>query len=101
MADQVPVPEPLKKKYVHMTCTTHGSNKFYQITVLDNIFTVDYGAIGIGGRTTHQSKTMDSHETAVKEYEKKIREKTAGGYQITSELKKTPNFEPKTIIIKN
>lgn len=87
---QVPVPEPDKKRYVYMTCTTGGSNKFWSCTVNDNIFTVDYGAIG-GARATHNSKTLESHEKAVKEYETKVRQKTAGGYQIINQLKQNPN----------
>jgi len=54
------------------------SNKFWEVSTSDSVFTVRFGRIGTEGQTKH--KDVGSPDKAVTEVEKLIRTKTKKGY---------------------
>ncbi|WP_016756585.1 DUF4132 domain-containing protein, partial [Leptospira santarosai] len=60
------------------------SNKFWNIEVSGNSFTVTYGKIGTSGQT--QTKTFDNEDKCLKEAQKLLSEKLKKGYQGTGEV---------------
>lgn len=64
---------------VHLQFTSGTSNKFYRLELTDPLtLSIDYGKIGTKGQT--QVKTFPTRAAALKEYEKKLAEKTKEGY---------------------
>jgi predicted DNA-binding WGR domain protein/ankyrin repeat protein len=63
----------------HLTYKNEKSDKFWQIEVAGNSFTVTYGKTGTAG--TSQTKSFDSEEKCFKEAEKLLNEKLRKGYK--------------------
>ncbi|WP_002745229.1 DUF4132 domain-containing protein [Leptospira mayottensis] len=66
-----------------LTYQDGSSNKFWNIEVHGNSFTVTYGKIGTAGQT--QTKTYDNEDKCLKEAEKLLSEKLKKGYQSSGE----------------
>ncbi|EMM76914.1 WGR domain-containing protein [Leptospira santarosai] len=62
----------------HLTFKDESSDKFWNIEVDGNSFTVTYGKTGATGQT--QTKTFDNEEKCLKEAEKLLAEKLKKGY---------------------
>ncbi|EMM95573.1 WGR domain protein [Leptospira interrogans serovar Zanoni str. LT2156] len=62
----------------YLTFQDDKSDKFWQIEVSENSFTVTYGKTGTSGQT--QIKTFDDKEICLKEAKKLISEKLKKGY---------------------
>ncbi|WP_016750525.1 WGR domain-containing protein, partial [Leptospira kirschneri] len=62
----------------HLTFKDDKSDKFWNIEVSGNSFTVTYGKTGTAG--TSQTKTFDNEEICVKEAQKLLSEKLKKGY---------------------
>ncbi|UOG34870.1 WGR domain-containing protein [Leptospira noguchii] len=62
----------------HLTFKDGSSDKFWNIEVSGNSFTVTYGKTGTSG--TSQTKTFDNEEKCLKEAEKLLNEKLKKGY---------------------
>lgn len=62
----------------HFEFSEGTSNKFWEIELDGDSFTVRYGKIGTDGQT--QTKTFDSPDKAQKEYDKLVAEKVKKGY---------------------
>ncbi|EMO97986.1 WGR domain protein, partial [Leptospira santarosai str. 200702252] len=67
-----------------LTYQDGSSNKFWNIEVSGNSFTVTYGKIGTSGQT--QTKTFDNEDKCLKEAQKLLSEKLKKGYQGTGEV---------------
>ncbi|EKO15887.1 WGR domain protein [Leptospira kirschneri str. H1] len=61
----------------HLTFKERNSNKFWQIEVSGNFFTVAYGKTGSSGQT--QTKNFDDKETCLREAKKLLSEKLKKG----------------------
>lgn len=68
----------------HLKYIDGNSDKFWQIKVLNNEFTVTYGKNGTSG--TSQTKSFDSNETCIKAAEKLLAEKIKKGYSENGEV---------------
>jgi predicted DNA-binding WGR domain protein len=68
----------------HLKYIDGSSDKFWQIEVLNNTYTVTYGRNGTSG--TSQTKTFDDDEQCLKAAEKLLNEKTKKGYSETGEV---------------
>ncbi|EMJ92678.1 DUF4132 domain-containing protein [Leptospira alstonii] len=66
-----------------LTYQDGSSNKFWNIEVSENSFTVTYGKIGTSGQT--QTKTFDNEDKCLKEAQKLLSEKLKKGYQNSGE----------------
>ncbi|MBE8400161.1 DUF4132 domain-containing protein [Leptospira borgpetersenii] len=88
-----------------LTYQDGSSNKFWNIEVTGNSFTVTYGKIGTAGQT--QTKTYDNEDKCLKEAEKLLSEKLKKGYQgsgesepvtsvVSSKTKETESKKSKT-----
>ncbi|EKR72225.1 WGR domain protein [Leptospira noguchii str. 2006001870] len=78
----------------HLTFKDGSSDKFWNIEVSGNSFTVTYGKTGTSG--TSQTKTFDNEEKCLKEAQKLLSEKLKKGYieentQTSSQKEKTSN----------
>ncbi|EMG09400.1 WGR domain protein [Leptospira interrogans serovar Grippotyphosa str. LT2186] len=62
----------------YLTFQDDKSDKFWQIEVSENSFTVTYGKTGTSGQT--QIKTFDDKEICLKEAKKLLSEKLKKGY---------------------
>ncbi|WP_032916663.1 DUF4132 domain-containing protein [Leptospira santarosai] len=67
-----------------LTYQDGSSNKFWNIEVSGNSFTVTYGKIGTSGQT--QTKTFDNEDKCLKEAQKLLSEKLKKGYQGAGEV---------------
>jgi uncharacterized protein (TIGR02996 family) len=67
------------------------SNKFWEIELADDQFTVRYGRIGTDGQT--QVKTFANADKAQKEYDKMVAKKVKKGYQLVAETAAEPEAE--------
>uniref|UniRef100_UPI0004A87711 WGR domain-containing protein n=1 Tax=Leptospira interrogans TaxID=173 RepID=UPI0004A87711 len=75
-----------------LTFKDDKSDKFWNIEVSGNSFTVTYGKTGTAG--TSQTKTFETEETCIKEAQKLLSEKLKKGYiegniQTSSQKEKT------------
>ncbi|EMY13042.1 WGR domain protein [Leptospira weilii str. Ecochallenge] len=70
----------MKHQLIYQDAT---SNKFWNIEVTENSFTVTYGKIGTNGQT--QTKSFDTEEKCLKEAQKLLSEKLKKGYQSSGE----------------
>ena len=61
-----------------------GSDKFWEISLEGDSFTVRYGRLGTNGQ--RQTKTFDSEQKAGREHDKLIEEKLHKGYVETATL---------------
>jgi len=68
----------------HLKYIDGSSDKFWQIEVLNNTYTVTYGRNGTSG--TSQAKTFDDADQCLKAAEKLLNEKTKKGYSETGEV---------------
>jgi predicted DNA-binding WGR domain protein len=68
----------------HLKYIDGSSDKFWQIEVQHNTYTVTYGRNGTSG--TSQTKTFDNNEQCLKAAEKLLNEKTKKGYSETGEV---------------
>jgi len=68
----------------HLKYIDGSSDKFWQIEVLNNCYTVTYGRNGTSG--TSQTKTFDDNQQCLKAAEKLLNEKTKKGYSETGEV---------------
>ncbi|MBM9500793.1 DUF4132 domain-containing protein [Leptospira sp. 201903071] len=68
-----------------------SSNKFWNIEVAGNTFTVTYGKIGTGGQT--QTKSFDTDEKCLKEAQKLLSEKLKKGYQNSGDVGGITSFD--------
>src|SRR5262245_7054655 len=66
-------------------CTEDGSNKFWNIELKGNSFTVSWGKIGTAGQS--QTKTFPDETKAQKEHDKLVGEKLDKGYVETTPAK--------------
>ena len=68
----------------HLEYKDEKSNKFWEIAVIENTFTVTYGKIGTDGQS--KTKTFESAEKASAEVEKLIKQKLKKGYVENSKV---------------
>ncbi|WP_061246695.1 WGR domain-containing protein [Leptospira noguchii] len=80
----------------HLIFKEGNSNKFWQIEVSGNSFTVIYGKTGFSGQT--QTKNFDDKETCLREAKKLLSEKLKKGYIDENEFVKATTPEP---VLKN
>ncbi|KON78461.1 WGR domain-containing protein [Leptospira kirschneri] len=81
----------------HLTFKDDKSDKFWNIEVFGNSFTVTYGKTGTTG--TSQTKTFDNKEICVKEAQKLLSEKLKKGYIEGNKSPKEVQQEVNKIII--
>lgn len=78
----------------HLKFIDGTSDKFWQIEVTGNQFTVNYGKNGTSG--TSQTKSFDSHEDCLKAAEKLLAEKVKKGYSEDGEVVIANKIDAKT-----
>lgn len=83
----------------HLKYIDGNSDKFWQIEVLNNEFTVTYGKNGTSG--TSQKKSFDSNENCIKAAEKLLAEKIKKGYSENGEVIISNKVDRKTGEISN
>jgi predicted DNA-binding WGR domain protein len=83
----------------HLKYIDGNSDKFWQIEVLNNEFTVTYGKNGTSG--TSQKKSFDSNENCIKAAEKLLAEKIKKGYSENGEVIISNKVDGKTGKISN
>jgi predicted DNA-binding WGR domain protein len=67
-------------RHIRLINRQYGDGKFWECEVNGNTYSVSYGTLAVGKRIAHQAKNYDSHEKAVNEMDKKVRDKIKGGY---------------------
>ncbi len=78
---------------IKLTFKDDKSDKFWNIEVAGNSFTVTYGKTGTAGQT--QTKTFDNEEKCLKEAEKLLAEKLKKGYVEEDTLANTKSVDSK------
>ena len=81
----------------HLKYIDENSDKFWQIEVSNNEFTVTYGKNGTSG--TSQTKSFDSNENCIKAAEKLLAEKIKKGYSENGQVIISDKVDAKTGII--